>query len=195
MTDAQSEGRATAGSILTALEDSTPTWITLPRSAADVPTELRNAVDDFNAGERPAARAATDWLKSQALDRYETARTRLLVAERRVAGFYSLASAQVELRGQHRRELGLAPDLVTVPAALVAWIARDASSATEGVELLLHAAATARRAAALQASALLVVDPFDDETAQMWRERFGFRASSQKGDPKRLWLPLNEPGV
>lgn len=54
-----------------------------------------------------------------------------------------------------------------------------------------HATATARRASTLQAAALLVVDPFDEETNRMWRERFGFRPSSEKGALKRLWLPLD----
>jgi hypothetical protein len=35
-----------------------------------------------------------------------------------------------------------------------------------------------------------VVDPYDEETAAMWREHFGFRPSSEARTPKRLWLPL-----
>ena len=182
---------ATASSILAALADPVPTWITLPRTAADVPLALRTAMDAFEAGDRPAARAAAQWLKREAVDAYETSRTRLLLAEHRVAGFYSLASAQVALRSQHRKALGLSQDVVSVPAALVAWIAKDKRSAVDGGELLLHAAATARRAATLQAAALLVVDPYDDETAQMWRTRFGFKSSSERGPLKRLWIPLD----
>jgi hypothetical protein len=105
-----------------------------------------------------------------------------------VAGFYSLASAQVEL-GQHdRRRAGVIP--VRVPAALITRIAKDRRAAVDGKLLLLHAAATARRAAGLQATSVLVVDPFDDETAAMWRERYGFRSSAEARKPKRLWLPL-----
>jgi hypothetical protein len=101
-----------------------------------------------------------------------------------------LASAQVALRGQHREALGLSGDIVNVPAALIAWIAKDTQSDVDGSDLLRHAAATARRAATLQATAVIVLDPFDEASAQMWRERFGFRPSSQPGALKRLWLPL-----
>ena len=191
MTDSPLTREATASFILAALADAQPTWITLPRSANDVPATLRSAIEAFDAGDRAAARAAAEWLKTQALDAYETSRTRLLLAEHRVAGFYSLASAQVALRPQHRQALGLTQNVVSVPAALVAWIAKDARAAIDGADLLRHATATARRASTLQAAALLVVDPFDQETNRMWRERFGFRPSSEKGALKRLWLPLD----
>lgn len=105
-----------------------------------------------------------------------------------MAGFYSLASAQVELSQRDRRRVGVAP--VRVPAALITWIAKDKRAEIDGKPLLLHAAATARRAAELQATSVLVVDPFDEETAAMWRERYGFRASVETRTPKRLWLPL-----
>jgi len=179
---------ATAESVAAALMDPRPSWITLPPAGADVPSELRAALDAFDAGERPAAVAAGSWLKTQALDSHQTSRTRLLVAEHRVAGFYSLASAQVALSQRDRRRLGMDP--VRVPAALVAWIAKDVRAEINGNALLLHAAATARRAAVLQATSVLVVDPFDDETAVMWRERFGFRPSAEPAERKRLWLPL-----
>jgi hypothetical protein len=94
----------------------------------------------------------------------------------------------VTLSQRDRRRLGVAP--VRVPASLVAWIAKDAQADVDGRTLLLHAAATARRVAALQATAVLVVDPFDRETAIMWRERFGFRPSAEPAQRRRLWLPL-----
>jgi hypothetical protein len=77
-----------------------------------------------------------------------------------------------------------------VPAALITWIAKDRRAALDGKLLPLHAAATARRAAELQATSVLVVDPFDEETATMWRERYGFRSSAEARKHKRLWLPL-----
>lgn len=186
MTDLQLAHAATTQSIIAALADPQPTWITLPPAAA-VPPALRAALDAFDAGQRPAAQAATDWLRTEAANAYATSRTRLLIAEHRIAGFYSLASAHVELRPSHRRSLGITQDIVSVPAALVTWIGKDAQSGIDGVDLLLHATATARRAAVLQAATVLVVDAFDDETAAMWRKR-GFRSSRDK---RRLWLPLD----
>jgi len=145
-------------------------------------------LEAFDAGERPAARAASTWLRTQAVAAFQTSRTRLLLCSGRVEGFYSLASAQVELNQRDRRRIDIAP--VRAPASLVTWIAKDKRAEIDGKLLLLHAVATARRAAELQATSVLVVDPFDEETAIMWRERFGFRTSAEAKKPKRLWLPL-----
>lgn len=175
-------------SIAAAIADSRPSWVTLPADGGDVPDELRSVLAAFDAGKRPAAGAAADWLKTEALRSFQTARTRLLVAEGRVAGFYSLASAHVVLNQRDRRRIGVTPP--RVPAALVAWIAKDTGAEIDGKSLLLHAAATARRADVLQATAALAVDPFDQETAMMWRQRFGFRPSSEPADRRRLWLPM-----
>jgi hypothetical protein len=179
---------ATAESVGTAFADSQPSWITLPSRNEELPGELRRALDEFDAGERAAARAAGTWLRTQAVAVHRTSRTRLLIAGGRVAGFYSLASAQVELSQRDRLRADVAP--VRVPAALITWIAKDRRAAVDGKLLLLHAAATARRAAELQATSVLVVDPFDEETAVMWRERYGFRHSAETRQPKRLWLTL-----
>lgn len=178
----------TAESIASALADSQPSWITLPSRDEELPGELRLALVDFDAGERAAAKAAGNWLRTQGVAAHQTSRTRLLIADGRVAGFYSLASAQVELSQRDRRRIDVAP--IRVPAALITWIAKDKRAEIDGKLLLLHAAATARRAAELQATSVLVVDPFDEETAAMWRERYGFRASVEARMPKRLWLPL-----
>lgn len=183
---------AVAESIAAALADSQPSWVTLPPRGEELPSELLLAFDDFDAGERAAAQAAGTWLRTRAVAAHQTSRTRLLIAAGRVEGFYSLASAQVELSEHDRRRVGVDP--VRVPATLVTWIAKDRRAEIEGKLLLLHAAATARRAAELQATSVLVVDPFDDETAAMWRERYGFRPSAEARRPKRLWLPLQTVG-
>jgi len=92
-------GEVNAGRLIaSALADSQPSWITLPSDGGDVPDELRAAMDVFEAGDRPAGRAAAEWLKNEAFASYQTSRTRLLVAEGGVAGFYSLASAHVVLK-------------------------------------------------------------------------------------------------
>jgi hypothetical protein len=114
------------------------------------------------------------------------------VAQHRVEDFYVLASAQVALSQRDRRRFGV--DHVQVPAGLIAWIAKNDQADVDGKVLMLHAAATARRVAALQATTVLVVDPYDDETAEMWRGRFGFRSSAEPAERKRLWLALQVLG-
>jgi hypothetical protein len=174
--------------IADALADPAQTWLTLPAGSAQAPDELHALINNFDAGDRPAAIEAGNWLRTKALSSHATSRTWMLIADQRLAGFYSLASAQVELNQRDRGRLGVDP--VRVPAALVTWIAKDKRAAIDGKELLLHATAMARRAAELQATSVLVVDPYDEQTAAMWRRRFGFRSSSEARKPKRLWLPL-----
>jgi hypothetical protein len=190
VSESHPSGQTTAGSIAAALTDPTPSWITLPRLVEEVPDSLLRAIAAFDAGDRPAGRAAAEWLRTKSVATHAISRTRLLIVDHRVGGFYSLASAQVALRSQHRREIGVTQHVVSLPAALVTWIAKDVRSHVDGVDLLRHAAATARKAALHQATALLVVDPFDEETDVLWRTRFGFRPSSEAGPLKRLWLPI-----
>jgi len=170
------------------LRGAEPSWLTLPRADEEIPSELAVAITAFDAGERSAARAAAEWLKQDARRHYDTARTRLLVADGRVLGFYALASAQVRLTGDDREQSFGGVDH-SIPAALIAWIAKAHEAGVDGGEILLHAAATARRAADQQATAVLVVDPYDDDTSEMWQQRFGFRSSAGRNS-KRLWLPL-----
>jgi hypothetical protein len=85
---------------------------------------------------------------------------------------------------------------------LVAWIAKRNGATTTGRELLVHAFSTALQAAELQASIALVLDPYDEETADMWLRYQGikFRRSapdpqdrddeSHESRPRRLWTPL-----
>jgi hypothetical protein len=179
---------ALADALAAALSDPQPSWLTLTPQR-NPPDELCALLDRFDAGARDAARAATVWLREQALGSHTTARTRLLLRDGAIAGYYALASAQVALTQADRKRLGVQP--VRVPAALVAWIAKDYRVEQDGRDLLLHAAATARRAADLQATTVLVVDPFDAKTAAMWRQRYGFRRSAEAGERRRLWLALD----
>lgn len=169
--------------------DPEPLWVTLPPNGAGLSEGLAGAINEFDAGTRPAARSATAWLRNHALASHRTTRTRLLLSAGRVEGFYSLASSQVELSQRDRLRADLEP--VRVPAALITWIAKDRRSKLDGGLLLLHAAGTARRASELLAVSVLVVDPFDEDTARMWRSQYGFRTSADKRRPRRLWLPLD----
>jgi hypothetical protein len=176
--------------IATALAEQQESWFTLPPNDVEIPEDLAHALQAFDAGDRGAAVAASEWLRTRARVEHRTSRTRLLIAEGRIAGFYSLASAHVQLSQRDRKRLTLHSTVVSVPAALVTWFAKDRRARVEGKTLLLHAAATARRAATMQAAAVLVVDAFDEETAEMWKDRFGFRRSSGSDADRRLWIPL-----
>jgi hypothetical protein len=64
-----------------------------------------------------------------------------------------------------------------------------------GEEALQHTNRSAQARCAVSET-VLVVDPFDQDTAEMWRERFGFQDSEQPmpGNPRlrRQWLSLQQ---
>ena len=172
-----------------AFDDSEPTWITLPGSDLDPSSRFRGALDQFDAGPTPAGVAASAWLRDRALTQHEISRTRLYIAGGRISGYYSLCNSSFEISSRKRRSLlRVETTIRTLPASLVTWLAKDQRAGIDGKVLIQHAIATAREATAAAASVALVVDPFDDTTAEIWKNRFGFRESLEDSD--RLWMPL-----
>jgi hypothetical protein len=74
--------------------------------------------------------------------------------------------------------------------------ARAADTPGIGDEMLRHTDTSARRALRYVGATVLVVDPFDQDTAEMWRQRFGFQDSEQAvpGNRQlhRQWLSLQQ---
>jgi hypothetical protein len=74
----------------------------------------------------------------------------------------------------------------------VAYVARDQGHVGAGREALKHAAGVARDVGRVQGTHVLVLDPYDADTAAMWQREYGFRASEELtpwGQP-RLWLAV-----
>jgi hypothetical protein len=178
--------------------DSGQVWVRwTPEIAEDYPA-IADAVADFKAKGmkkgKDAADAATCWLKERSLPNYRTTVTWLMLnpAEDFVEGYYSLASAQVELRTDHRKKLGPS-EYPIQPAALITWIAKDERSDIGGKQLLAHAVGIAVKVAQLQGVVAIVLDPFDDETAKIWRGApYNFKSSLTKSadGQRRLWRHL-----
>jgi hypothetical protein len=169
-------------------------WVRWTPEAAEDPV-LAAAVADFKAkGNSEAARAATAWLKERSLPNYRTTVTWLMLneAEDFVEGYYSLASSQVELRTDHRKALG-PTEYPIQPAALITWIAKDGRAGISGKQLLAHAVAVAARVARLQGVVAIVLDPFDDGTAKIWKAApYNFKTSLTRSADgrRRLWRHL-----
>jgi hypothetical protein len=108
---------------------------------------------------------------------------------------YALCAAQIALSREERAQLG-GVHYRTQPAILLAQFARAADTPGIGDEMLRHADTSARRALLYVGATVLVVDPFDQDTAEMWRQRFGFQDSEQAvpGNRRlrRLWLSLQQ---
>jgi hypothetical protein len=155
--------------------------------------KLGEAIQAFEPVPGPAGESVAEWLAERALREPQEATVRLRLSHGRVTGVYALCAAQIALGTDERAQLG-GVRYRTQPGILLAQFARAADTPGIGEELLRHADGTARRARAYVGATVLIVDPFDEQTAEMWRERFGFRDSQQPvpGSPRlrRQWLGL-----
>lgn len=180
------------GGTLAKGETSTATeWI---RYSPDTAGPLIDRVTGFEPLDFPAGHAAAKFLREDALANAGMTRTHLCVSEHRVEGFFSCCSTSVILSTRSVRHLGLRTEIKTMPAVLLTWVARNGSGTVSGLELLTTAYALAREATATVAAVALVVDPADDQVAEVWKgEPYNFRESEQKRRRacNRLWTPLN----
>lgn len=199
---------------LEAFEDGGAAWVRLTREViADLAEDahlLTDAIKEFEAVDKPAGREATDWLQRDALDWDGTTLTYLMLLDRRLEAFYASASSSVMLsqrdrkraRGAKRLPVSIPP---RQPATLIAWLAKRRGASTSGLTVLEHAFSTAVQVSELQGNVALVLDPFDDATAELWlslgvglrqsaSDRHGSAADGQ-AKPRRLWMPLREVDV
>jgi hypothetical protein len=157
--------------------------------------ELGEAVRAFRPVPNPAGESAAEWLTERALRRPQEATVRLRLSHCKVTGVYALCAAQIALSSEERAQLG-GVHYRTQPAILLAQFARGAETPGIGGEMLRHADSSARRALRYIGATVLVVDPFDQDTAEMWRQRFGFQDSEQPvpGNRRlrRQWLSLQQ---
>lgn len=152
---------------------------------------LREAVAGFDAGDKPAAMAAVGWLQSIDVNAVQESVTHLCFVDGHLVGFYALASGQAVLTTKRRAEVGVR--LRTQPAVILTWVAKSAQHQFDGSQLIEDAVFEALKAAEHVAATVLALDPFDAETAEMWRARYGFVDSAENGpgrDLPRLVIPL-----
>jgi hypothetical protein len=152
-------------------------------------------IEAFQSIDKPAGDAATRWLKEDARHNHPSTVTYVLVSDHRVEGYFALASSSVTLTQRHRRQLApgqqdyeLAP---TQGASLIAWLAKHVDAEVAGERILHYAIFIALKVARMQGTPVLVVDPYDEESAELWMDRYGFRRSQTPGGADvRLWAPL-----
>jgi hypothetical protein len=167
-----------------------PGWQLWTPAAAEENEGLHEAVERFQPLDHAAGHAAARWLKDESLDNDPSTRTHLLLADERVEGFFACSMTTVAISRRVLRAEAMPARRETVPAVLLAWIARHADSRIDGRDIVAVAYGLARHASANVGAVAFVLDPHDDPTADMWMSaRYGFRRS--KGEGKRLWLPLH----
>lgn len=158
--------------------------------------EFEAAIAAFDAGPLPAGQEAATWLQEHGLD--GESQTYLAIVDDELVGFYALTAGAVEISGNARKKLGVIHP--TQGAILITWLAKSFRHDFDGALLLKDAIGIAQEIAEKVAATVIALDPFDLETAEMWRRRFGMRNSLTKlrtpeGDPelKRMFLPLRDP--
>jgi hypothetical protein len=178
-------------------------WIIWNPEVAEREPELLEAVEAFESLAIPAGEAAAAWLREESLDNHPSTVTRLLLRDHRVEAFFSLCSGQVKFSQSQRKRLfrkgtGLRPDRELhelhpiQPVALIAWLAKAQGSDVSGGELLLQASATALEVVETvgQGQVAIAIEPFDEETAEFWREEYGFKKSQERDGHWQLWRTI-----
>jgi hypothetical protein len=173
-----------------------------PKSAKDA--KLAAAVAAFRPVDTPAGKLAgqqnAKFLQEEALDKHPSTVTHLLLRDGRVEGFFALCSGTAKMSegddrgpGHGDREVRLSP---RQPVAHIAWIGRDRDSVIAGTDLLAAAVALALEIIDLgQGQLALSLDAFDEATARMWIENFGFNRTRDFDGRIPLWRGLEEiPG-
>jgi hypothetical protein len=169
-------------------------WVHLTQEQLNADPALADALARFQAPEGRAGEAAESWLQGRALREAAHVATYVLLLEGEVAAFYSLGMGEVELRTQHRRSLAAAHP--RQGAVLILWLARAAGAEVDAETILRHATGIGQIAARRVGAAVIALDPYDEETERLWRERFGFRSSVTRRrdadgvERARLWMPL-----
>jgi hypothetical protein len=158
--------------------------------------DISEAIQAFEPVETPAGHAAAKWLKESALDDYPSTATWLAYLDQRIEGYFALCSGEVPLYGRQRRQFLRRPGRrrehvlhPRQPASLITWLGKHRHAKINGRTILAQATHTAIEVAELQGNIALVLDPYDDQTATFWLDRYDFLHSES---PKRLWLPLRE---
>lgn len=168
-------------------------YVRVDRRVVAALPELGKAIRSFQPVPGRAGESVAEWLTERALNEPQEATVRLRLSHGKVAGVYALCAAQVALGREERAQLG-GVHYRTQPAILVAQFARADNAPGIGEEMLQHANQIAQRALRYVCATVLVVDPFDSDTAEMWQQRFGFQDSQQpvpSSRPlRRQWLSL-----
>jgi hypothetical protein len=171
-------------------------WVRWNAAAHQRRPEIADAIARFDPGPREPGQAAAAWLREHGLG--GESQPYLALFEQELVGFYALTAGQVELASGARDKLGLARS--TQGAYLLTWVAKSAQHDFDGAILVNDAVGVAQELAEGASATLLALDPYDEETDQMWRTRFGMRpsrttlrVSGSNGPLKRLFVPLRQP--
>jgi hypothetical protein len=156
-------------------------------------SEIANAVACFESLDNDAGRAASQWLRDEALASYPATVTSVLVGGGLALGFVAMRAGTVRLtKGDRRSLLPGSTSGTDQGAAVIEHIARNRAAAPGvGEQLMLFAIGEALQAAEHSGAIALVIDPPDAASAELFVDRWHFRRSLRPGTS--LWFPLSTP--
>lgn|SRR6185437_3739368 len=155
--------------------------------------ELSEAIRSFQAVPGPAGESIAEWLTERALNEPQEATVRVRLGHGRVAGVYGLCAAQVALSREQRAQLGGVH--LPHPGSSPARAVRSRGRLTRHRRRTLDPRGRHRTpSTGIHRRYRARSRPFDERTAEMWRERFGFQDSEQhvpgNARLRRQWLSL-----
>jgi len=159
--------------------------------------DVARAVEDFESIDTAAGHEATDWLRSHSLLNHPSTITYLYAIEDRIDGYFAITSSSVTLSQSQRKALGPGQSNYrihpTQGAALITWLARHREAEDDTASrILTYAISIALKVAELQGTLVLVLEAYDEDLADRWMQKYGFRrAGATEAGKSRLWLPLH----
>ncbi len=177
-------------------------WIRWRPEYLDSPAhaDIVEAVELFVPVDNDAGRRSARWLSEEALYDDQMTGTWLFYGNQKLQGFVSVCSGNISVyddgtANAFRRRLQGLPGVryagELVPASEIRWMGRHREAEFKGEVLLRHAARIAHEVAEWQGNSALVVDPYDEDTAELLLRKYKFLRSAKKG---QLWLRLQEDG-
>lgn len=169
-------------------------WVVWDPDEAERSPDLVAAVRRFVPVDCETGREAANFLIDRSLDNDPSTKTWLLLVDGEVEGFFACCNGSVRIEREHSRLLKV-PHRRTLPAFIVAWIARRGGGPVGGEHLMLKAIGVAREQRRNVGSVVLALDPGDDQVARLWIEKYGFRRCLPEDDlssgSTRLFLPID----
>ncbi len=169
-------------------------WVIWDPAEAERSPDLLEAVRRFEGLDCETGEEAANFLIDRALDNDPSTKTWLLVVDDEIEGYFACCNGSVRLGRQQSRMLRT-PHRRTLPAFIVAWIARRRGGAVGGEHLMLKAIGVAREQRRQVGSVVLALDPGSEEAARIWVEDYGFERCLPDEDDEaalaRLFLRID----
>jgi hypothetical protein len=141
------------------------------------------AIDAFVPPCNLAGDACDTWLKENSLDDYPYTATWILYTQGMLHGFFALRSSVIAMTFNDRGKEWTQP----LPCSQIAWLCKRDGGKFHGRAIINSAIGRALEVAQIQGNVALVIEPFDEDVAELLQSRHDFFRAAEHG---HLWMPL-----